>query len=173
MRDSRTGAPDLVHRDAPEPTTAGGRTSGGLDGRTLPSSSCVQAVWRGPPSPELSTGPGGMSTSDSSLSPEVDHCVPNPLCTSHSVLCTARPAEPSTHKLVHLPVDNCGRRGTSCGQRRPDRWTANCGQPVVNSASDLPTGPSPVRPHGKRASDLGRERFSTLCTAPMTTTNDL
>jgi hypothetical protein len=156
--------------DGARPRGDGSPQSCGCTGTQSP---CVQVPVDNHLSPQLSTRPGGMSTARRRPSPDQQHCVPNSLCTGHSVLCTDPATAGVSHKLVHLPVDNCGRRGTSCGQRRAGRWTAICGQLVVNSACDLPTGPYPLRPHAESASDLQGNPFSTLCTAPMTTTNDL
>gem|GEM_PF-3962113 len=80
---------------------------------------------------------------------------------------------PSEHTVVNEPVDNCGRRASTCGRRRSHRWTT-CGEnSAAHRACDFPTFPPPLRPHGFVLSDLRKHPFSTEFTAPMTMTKVL
>lgn len=92
--------------------------------------------------------------------------------------CGRTVADPSNHlgqvyTVVHVAVDNCGRRASACGRSPSPRWTT-CGENTgTHRSCDLPTTRPRPRPHAENAADLRKQSFSTVCTTPMTTTNNL
>ena len=74
---------------------------------------------------------------------------------------------------VHVSVDNCGRRASSCGRQRARRWTTCGDRTAAHRTCDFPTARPPLRPHAFMGSDLRRHPFSTCSTTPMTTTKVL